>query len=479
MTRKATRLEKKLEAAMRRLELRATDPIVTAVSGGADSTAMLDALVRLGRRSIVVAHLNHELRGEESDGDEEFVRQLAAARDLPVFTERIAVADRAREKKGNLEATARQLRYGFLQRIAEENDAGFVLTAHTRDDQAETILMRLLRGSGAEGLRGIHPSRPLGDRVQLVRPLLDVSRAEILTHCDHYGLSFRTDSSNLSTELVRNRIRHELLPILGEFNPRIEETIARAGELIATDDDCLAQLAEAELASSLKDEHLHIVGLGETHPAIRRRMLRLWLRERRGGLGRIDFDHLVAIERLIMLGQSGRRIELPGCWIISREFDWLRLSRGDESPRLVPESVRLSSGFAQVFGAYEFTLIRRRRGTEIPPGVETAQTVRLRESPALDDLSLRARIPGDAYMPAGSRRRLKLKTIMIRHKIPFSARETHPVLVTGGDDIVWSPGLPVASAFAVCEEDGECALVIASAGETVRLGNDKPYGLTY
>ncbi len=466
MTRQATRLEKKLKESLRRLRLGASERMVAAVSGGADSTAMLDALLRSGQRAILVAHLNHGLRGAESDGDEEFVKQLAASRGLPICTERIAVADCARESKANLEATARQLRYDFLRRIAEENDAGVVLTAHTLDDQAETILMRLLRGSGAEGLRGIHPSRPLGDRAQLLRPLLNVSRAEILEHCEHHGLSFRTDSSNLSTELVRNRIRHELLPLLNDFNPRSEETIARAGELIATDDDCLDQLAETRLASSIDSKegggNLHIAGLGETHPAIRRRVLRLWLRERRGGLDRIDFDHLAAIERLILQGQSGRRIELPGGWVVSREFDRLQLSRAAETPRLAPEPVRLTDRLAQVFGAYEFTLIRRRRREQVPPGVQTAQAVCLRESPALDDLSLRVRIPGDAYVPAGSRHRIKLKTIMIRHKIPLTARDTHPVLVSAEGDIVWSPGLPVASAFAAREEDGECAMVIAA-----------------
>ncbi|HKC86778.1 MAG TPA: tRNA lysidine(34) synthetase TilS, partial [Blastocatellia bacterium] len=183
-----TKLEKKLRAALRRLEVGAQDSIVAAVSGGADSIALLDALARfqlsVGRPgSIIVAHLNHQLRGEESDEDEAFVRDLANRLNLPVFTERIAVADRAREEKQNLEAMARRLRYEFLLRVAEARGAKIVFTAHTLDDQAETILMRLIRGSGAEGLRGVHQVVALSDDVKLIRPMLGITRAEVIAHC--------------------------------------------------------------------------------------------------------------------------------------------------------------------------------------------------------------------------------------------------------------------------------------------------------
>src|SRR5262249_928283 len=253
------------------------------VSGGADSTAMLDALARLRlydpaiRKSIIVAHLNHQLRGEESDQDEAFVKQLAARFGLPIFAQRISVAEYAQQTKRNLEATARQLRYDFLQSTAEDSGAGFVLTAHTRDDQAETVLMRLLRGSGAEGLRGICPIRPLGDHVKLVRPLLEVSRAEVIAHCARYSLEFRTDPLNFSDHLTRNRIRHELLPLLRTFNPRSEDALARAATMAAEDEEHLNRLSEDLLISSLvglgepDSSRLNIVNLQATHTAIRRR----------------------------------------------------------------------------------------------------------------------------------------------------------------------------------------------------------------
>ena len=154
---------------------------------------------------------------------------------LPVFIEKFAVAERARMEKRNLEAVAREIRYEFLLKGAEERRSGFVFTAHTLDDQAETILMRLIRGSGSEGLRGVHQILALSESVKLIRPMLHITRAEVIEHCNHYDLAFRSDSSNFSTDFTRNRIRLELLPILETFNPRVKQSlvprvrIARAG----------------------------------------------------------------------------------------------------------------------------------------------------------------------------------------------------------------------------------------------------------
>src|SRR5262249_33361389 len=144
-------------------------------------------------KTIIAAHLNHMLRGAESDGDEKFVTELAERSGLTCSVERIDVADRTNKDRHNLEATARRIRYDFLRRVAESCGAEMVMTAHTQDDQAETILMRLLRGSGPEGLRGIHQIRNLGQKVKLIRPMLGITREEVIMHCEHYGVAFRTD----------------------------------------------------------------------------------------------------------------------------------------------------------------------------------------------------------------------------------------------------------------------------------------------
>lgn len=465
-----TKLESKLRATWRRLNLDDRAAIV-AVSGGADSTVLLDALARLRERAdltgaLLVAHLNHRLRGAEADEDEQFVRELAAQRALPIFVERAAVAEQARAAGQNLEATARRLRYDFLRRVAEEAEAGYVLTAHTQDDQAETVLMALLRGSGAEGLRGIAPVRPLDDKVSLVRPLLDVTRAEVLEHGRQYGLEFRTDSSNFSANLTRNRVRHELLPLLRTFNPRAGEALVRTAELLTQDEDYLQQAAAALLIQGVQDEALDIPTLLNAPVALRRRALRLWLRARLGSLRRIEAAHIAAIEKLLTQSQSGRGIKLPG-GEVAREFDKLRLFLPPPPFwNCLQVAPCLTEGKRETFGDYGLALWRRltrAQAEAIINGLDAhSQYALLRECAGLDEVWIRWREEGDAYVPVGRRHPVKLKTLMIRHKIPLSERSDHPVLVTADERIIWSPRLPVAREFALPDDDSAvCALIVA------------------
>ena len=212
-----------------------------AVSGGPDSVALLHALATgavagLGG-PILVAHLNHQLRGAESDGDEEFVRELCAALAgscvLPLDWrgQRIDVAAKARAEAGNQEGVARRLRYAWLAELARREGIARVATGHTADDQAETVLHRLVRGTGLRGLRGIAPRRPLAPGVELIRPMLTVTRAEVVAYLEAKGQPFRQDRSNADVAYTRNRIRHELLPLLStRFNPAIVSVLARLAE---------------------------------------------------------------------------------------------------------------------------------------------------------------------------------------------------------------------------------------------------------
>lgn len=292
---------------------------------------MLDALVRLAKRGklpakIFVAHLNHQLRGEESDGDEAFVRELASQLGVECFVERAAIAEAAKSEKQNLEATARQARYEFLSRVAQMCGARCVLTAHTRDDQAETILMRLLRGSGAEGLRGIHAVRQLSESVTLIRPMLGVARAEVIEHCGLHRLHFRIDSSNYLPNFTRNRVRQELLPLLQSFNPRTNEALSRTAELLTDDQDALHHLAVRALTRAKQGAGLDAKQLREQAAAIRRRVLRLWLQEERGSLKRIEAVHLGAIEQLLLRNHGGRVVELPGNWKVRLKANYLTIT---------------------------------------------------------------------------------------------------------------------------------------------------------
>jgi tRNA(Ile)-lysidine synthase len=229
---------------------------------------------------------------------------------VPIVSGRDDVAAVARIKKKNLEATARRLRYSFLTRMARDCGATRVLTAHTLDDQVETFLMRLLRGSGPDGLRGIHTEVDLGNGIRLARPLLDVTRAEVLDHCRHFELQFQTDSSNASTDLTRNRIRLELTPLLKGFNPRFDEAVARVAAMLAEDEEYLRIQARAIIASS--GGHLETKSLRAAPKALRRRAIRLWLKETRRTLARIEASHLEALEELATGGSDGKIVELPG-----------------------------------------------------------------------------------------------------------------------------------------------------------------------
>jgi tRNA(Ile)-lysidine synthase len=259
---------------------------VVAVSGGADSVALLRGLVEC-RAKVVVGHVNHQLRGDESDGDERFVVDLANTLGVPVRTVRVNVG----ELGGNVESTARRVRYDWLASVATQVGAGWVATGHTADDQAETVLHRLIRGTGLQGLRGIAPVRNA-----ILRPLLSLPRADLLDYLADLHQPFRTDSTNADTAFTRNRIRAELLPLLRTFNPAIVDVLTRlsvqAEELFAEQ--------EAETAELLRSVELpraggmfildadRLTALGETKT---RRVLRmLWDRER-WSVNAMMFDH--------------------------------------------------------------------------------------------------------------------------------------------------------------------------------------------
>ncbi|MHB1033841.1 MAG: tRNA lysidine(34) synthetase TilS [Pirellulales bacterium] len=252
--------------------------VLMAVSGGADSVAMLRAMRALkvaGPGRLVVAHFNHQLRGAESAADEEFVAALCRDLDLACETGRGQVAALAGREGDGLEAAARQARYHFLQATAERQGARYVVTGHTADDQAETVLHRVIRGTGLAGLAGMPRARKLGKASTLIRPFLEFRRDELVAYLDALGQPYRDDSSNADTRFTRNRIRHELLPHLAEaYNPGAREAILRLGTLageaqaildrLASDlrAQCVRQEADGSLvidASHLADEPRYLV----------------------------------------------------------------------------------------------------------------------------------------------------------------------------------------------------------------------------
>lgn len=273
------------------------------VSGGRDSVALLHTLVTLGKPKLIVCHLNHQLRGRESGQDAAFVRRLAQRHQLPCEIEGVAVAALARERGISIESAAREARHEFLHRMAAKHRTSQVVLAHHAEDQAETILANLCRGAGLNGLGGMKPLTRIGGLL-VVRPLLKTSRGEIDAYVAEHGLTFREDSSNVSPEHRRNRLRHEVMPLLNQiFERDVAPIIGRCGEQAGRDDLMLQLMAAHELVT---EGHLAPDGslilshaLKAKHSSILTRVLRYWLTEvhKLGGIDSAVIDHAMSMLR--------------------------------------------------------------------------------------------------------------------------------------------------------------------------------------
>jgi len=332
-----SRFARRLFAEWKRLELPIRrERLVAAVSGGADSTALLLALDELkgsGRLELelTVAHMDHGLRAEVGKRDAQWVLEKATALGYEAALGQAAVLERAASSGDNLEQAARRARYEFLAGVAAERNARLILTAHTMDDQAETVLLRLLRGSGADGLGGMEPVRLLDEKrtALLVRPLLGwARRAETEAYCRERGVEARIDAMNADERFARVRVRKSLLPMMQTFNGRVVEALERTARLLREDASAL-ELAAAELlaaASATASQGvspLRVSVLKGAPVALSRRALRQWIARGRGDLRRLEMAHLLAVEKLLAGERGGRVAELPGGGSVTRQRGWL------------------------------------------------------------------------------------------------------------------------------------------------------------
>lgn len=307
------------------------DCLIVAVSGGADSVALLDLLASLSCYSfrLIVAHLNHLLRGNESDADEQFVQQLAARYELTCEVCRTDVRQLAHERRFSLEEAGREARYSFFEQLRQAYSATAIAVAHHADDQAETFLLRLLRGAGASGLTAMAPRNDQA----VIRPLLSVTRAELRDHLASRGLSFREDASNQDSSFLRNRIRHELLPLLTGYNPAIAERLTATARLLAEDEQLLEQLTRQGW-DQLGDHQagwatLQREPLQHQPAGLRLRLYRCAINLASGDLRRIERRHCLALDTLLQRGQTGARIALPKGLTALLTADHLLVARRD------------------------------------------------------------------------------------------------------------------------------------------------------
>ena len=467
MTSLATRA---LETVGRHALLRDGRRVLVSLSGGADSVALLLILRELERAGAVVvagaAHLNHLLRGADADADEAFCAALAARLGVPFLAGRVDVAALARAAKRSLEDAARTARYAFLERAADTLGADAIAVAHTKDDQAETFLLRLLRGAGARGLAAIHPRAG-----RVIRPLIDLERAALREYLAAGGQAFREDATNADVSIPRNRVRHQLIPLLeSRFSPGVVDVLAREAALARDDEDFL-QGEAIKLADRIvltgrtpgpADIHLDIAGLLRAPRALASRVV-LGALQRQAGSRPIHFDHVERVFALAAAG-SGGAVSLPGQDAVTTGGVVVLRPAGPKS-RGSPKREGGGNSFAfslSIPGEVALDPQKLTVTAEQMPGTDAAQArpmkwaargaeVGVAAGALRLPLAVRSRRPGDRFRPLGAPGARKLQDFFVDRKVPRGERDTVPLVVDASDRIVWVVGQTVAEDFRVTD----------------------------
>ena len=463
-------------------------PVVVAVSGGPDSVAMtllLDDARRAGKAPrLVLAHLNHRIRGEDADRDAAFVAELAARLGAGSAIESCDVPAESAKRKLSLEHAARECRYEFLERVARTAGARWVAVGHTADDQLETVLHNILRGAGIHGLAGMPRIRPLapGSDARIIRPLLDVPHADLVEFLRSRGQEFRLDATNLDTVYTRNRIRRVLIPSLESDWPAIRDDVSMFSRELGD----LDRLLESRAAEWLeKAGGASIAALVRLDEPLLSYVIRALIARTLGDLRRIDEVHVRMIVELVQSGTTGSSLDLPRGLVVRRDYDAVRFEKREspapgvaapaetlKRPALAFEDVELPVPGEARWG--EWTL----RAEMHALADDSRETMRAfidelkRTNPErvqyldLDRLgcerfTVRARRAGDRFSPLGAPGHGKLKDFLIRRKVPHADRDRLP-LVVAGDRVVAVVTLGVSSDAALTEDSRRILKISAS-----------------
>ena len=443
--------------------------LLVAVSGGPDSVCLLHALCQTAVKArLHVVHIDHQLRAAESDGDAEYVQVLSASLDVPLTIRAVDVMGHRRQRRFSIEEAARDLRYAAFAAMAQELDAQLVLLGHNGGDQAETVLMNLLRGAGTAGLRGMEPlslrrQSPLshalrygdpsatqddsgyGQGLTLARPLLGTARSEIEEYCATHGLQPRTDSSNLTPEFTRNRIRRQLWPELLRFNPRVEEALQRlansSGEvedfLASEVEECWPKVVEAE-GEDKTVLAINKAGLAELQPAVATHLLRRAILTVRGSLKGITSEHLLRLRDLASK-PAGKQHRLPGgplCWTEYGRL-CLRATAANAPAKEIPRTPLKVPGVTELIGWHVRAVVTP--GRQALAGAEAPLTAIIDAGLASSPLWIRSRQAGDRFQPMGMRGSKKLQDFLVDAKVPRNRRDGVPLLC-GDQGVLWVVG---------------------------------------
>jgi tRNA(Ile)-lysidine synthase len=418
-----------LEVARESALIRAGEPLLVLLSGGADSVCLLDVAIRL-EADVSALHVNYGLRVEAND-DEEFCRSLCASLRVPLTVERVTLS-----RQGNLQAEARDLRYA----LAEQHASADYAAAHTATDQAETVLYRLAVSPGRRALLGMEPRRG-----RLVRPLLRATRDETRAYCAERGLGWRVDASNVDPRFARSRIRHEVLPVLRDLNPAAERTIAETAALLRDEAEVLDRAVDEALAT-LGVAGIELAELRAQPPGLARLMLRRLAEAATGGsraLSRDDADRVLALGR----GGGSAALDLGGGLRAVAEYGTLRFTLDPDAES--PPPVTLTVPGEARFGPWDVA-------ARVGPGGE----VELAAAELGSSVTVRAWRHGDRMRPAGLGGSKSLQDLFTDRKVPRAMRATLPVIEAGGE-IAWVAGVAVGDRFRPAEGETEVVSLTA------------------
>lgn len=428
------------------------DKVVIGVSGGHDSMALLYVLKSLKSEfnfEIIIAHINHGVRGKEADNDEEYVEKIAKSLDIPFYSFKANMDEYAKIHKLTSEEAGREIRYEFFRNILKKERANKIAVAHNKDDQAETLLMRFMRGTGVDGLRGMEFKTR-----EVIRPILNINRSEIEEYCMELEITPRLDKTNLMPIYGRNKVRLELIPFIkNTFNNGIINTLFRTSEIMKTDSDFLNEYTEEKFKDSIKESRkirlvLDIEKVKSLHIAIKTRVIRRSIEEINSNLKGIERKHIIDIIQLIDIGKTGKKINIINNIIVKISYDDLIFEINDKTTDI---SFNYKLDLDNTLDIYEL-------GSKIKARIYSKKNMEIDFNNKLvkcfdydnikSGIYVRNRKNGDKFIPLGMNGSKKLKDFFIDEKISKEEREKIP-LVLDGDEIIWVVGYRISEKYKV------------------------------
>ncbi|MFZ5966656.1 MAG: tRNA lysidine(34) synthetase TilS [Bacillota bacterium] len=430
--------------------------IVIGVSGGPDSITLLHLFHRVQERyrlRLYAVHLNHQFRGTDADEDAAYVKSFCDKLGIEAFIYSENVTEYSKHRGITFEEAGREIRYRLFDEILDQKRAGKIAVAQNMDDQAETVLMRLMRGSGAEGLSAIDHIRDN----KIIRPLLDISRKEIEAYCSLHELKPRIDKTNSEVIYTRNRIRLELIPYIeSHFNPNIKETLCRTAKLLREDNNFIAEQVDKAFGKLVRKENDRITvllrSLKELHPAVAKRVVREMLKQYLGDIKNIQSIHVENIMGLVDKQTVGASIDLPGYITAAIDYEYLMIKKKENEIQKHDFTYDLKIGSVSEFSLLNLIIISKIIDKEHIGEIPKSDTIKYFDLDKIHQgIKLRNRRNGDRFSPLGMKGSKKLKEFFIDEKIPRTLRDEIP-LICDGDEIVWVIGYRMSEKYKVTSD---------------------------